>query len=89
MADIENQIDSANDDDYARDTAGDEWWLANLGRLLVWSRLRILESGVAEVFDCDGRINIYESPDILPQHGDSCWRRFFADQRKVYLCARS
>ena len=64
MADIDNDTDSANDDDYARDTAGDEWWLANLGRLLVWSRLRILDSGVAEVFDCDGRINIYESPDI-------------------------
>ena len=48
----------------ATDRPGDQWWLANLGRLLVWSRLRILDSGVAEVFDCDGRINIYESPDI-------------------------
>ena len=52
-------------DDYAsNDRPGDEWWLANLGRLLVWSRLRVLDSGVAEVFDCDGRINVYESPDI-------------------------
>ena len=42
----------------------EEWWLAVLPRMLVWSRLRILDSGVAEVFDCDGRINIYESEDI-------------------------
>ena len=54
-----------NDDEGStRDTRHDEWWLAHLGRLLVWSRLRVLESGVAEVFDCDGRINIYESDDI-------------------------
>ena len=52
------------DEGSTRDTTRDEWWLANLGRLLVWSRLRVLESGVAEVFDCDGRINIYESDDI-------------------------
>lgn len=42
----------------------EQWWLAVLPRMLVWSRLRILDSGVAEVFDCDGRINIYESEDI-------------------------
>ncbi len=42
----------------------EEWWLAVLPRMLVWSRLRVLDSGVAEVFDCDGRINIYESEDI-------------------------
>ena len=46
------------------DDPNTQWWLANLGRLLVWSRLRVLDSGVAEVFDCDGRINIYESEDI-------------------------
>ena len=38
--------------------------MAALPRMLVWSRLRVLDSGVAEVFDCDGRINIYESEDI-------------------------
>jgi hypothetical protein len=42
----------------------EQWWLAVLPRMLVWSRLRVLDSGVAEVFDCDGRINIYESEDI-------------------------
>ncbi len=42
----------------------DQWWLAALPRMLVWSRLRVLDSGVAEVFDCDGRINVYESEDV-------------------------
>ena len=46
------------------ENAREEWWLAALPRMLVWSRLRVLDSGVAEVFDCDGRINIYESEDI-------------------------
>ena len=47
-----------------RNRDNDQWWLAALPRMLVWSRLRVLESGVAEVFDCDGRINIYESEDV-------------------------
>ncbi|WP_425477688.1 hypothetical protein [Arenimonas caeni] len=42
----------------------DQWWLAALPRMIVWSRLRVLDSGVAEVFDCDGRINVYESEDV-------------------------
>ncbi|KFN48993.1 hypothetical protein [Arenimonas composti] len=42
----------------------EQWWLAHLGRLLVWARLRVLESGVAEVFDCDGRTSVYESGDV-------------------------
>lgn len=46
------------------ENAHEEWWLAALPRMLVWSRLRVLDSGVAEVFDCDGRINIYESEDV-------------------------
>lgn len=42
----------------------DRWWLCGLGRTLVWARLRLLDSGVAEVFDCDGRTSIYESEDV-------------------------
>lgn len=42
----------------------EQWWLAALPRMLVWSRLRVLDSGVAEVFDCDGRVNVYESEDV-------------------------
>jgi hypothetical protein len=41
----------------------DEWWLATLGRTLVWARLRVLEAGTAEVFDSDGNTLAYESED--------------------------
>ncbi|KAA2286090.1 hypothetical protein [Arenimonas fontis] len=41
-----------------------QWWLASLPRMLVWARLRVLDSGVAEVLDCDGRTSVYESEDI-------------------------
>jgi hypothetical protein len=41
----------------------EQWWLASLGKTLIWARLRVRESGVAEVFDCDGRTLPYESED--------------------------
>jgi hypothetical protein len=41
----------------------DEWWLATLGRTVVWARLREREAGTAEVFDSDGNTLPYESPD--------------------------
>jgi hypothetical protein len=41
----------------------DEWWLATLGRTLVWARLRVLEAGTAEVFDSDGNTLAYDSED--------------------------
>ena len=41
----------------------EQWWLAVLGQTVVWSRLRVLESGVAEVFDCDGRTLPFDSED--------------------------
>ncbi len=41
----------------------DSWWLASLGQLLVWARLRVLPAGSAEVFDCDGRNVAYDSED--------------------------
>jgi len=44
--------------------SNEQWWLAALPRMLVWARLRVLDSGVAEVLDCDGRTNIYESEDV-------------------------
>ncbi len=37
--------------------------MASLGRTLVWARLRLRDSGVAEVFDCDGRTLTYDSED--------------------------
>ncbi|MEP6485119.1 MAG: hypothetical protein ABJB01_11780 [Rudaea sp.] len=32
----------------------DQWWIAAIGDVMVWARLRVLDSGVAEVFDASG-----------------------------------
>lgn len=40
-----------------------QWWLATLGRTVVWARLRVLEAGTAEVFDSDGATLPYDSED--------------------------
>ena len=42
---------------------GAQWWLATLGRNIVWARLRVLEAGTAEVFDSDGNTLAYDSED--------------------------
>ena len=39
------------------------WWLATLGRLVVWARLREREAGTAEVLDSDGNLLTYDSVD--------------------------
>ena len=44
-------------------TAHDQWWLATLGRTIVWARLRLREAGTAEVFDSDGNTLAYDSED--------------------------
>ena len=41
----------------------DDWWLATLGRTVIWARLRVLEGGTAEVFDSDGNTLPYDSED--------------------------
>ena len=41
----------------------EEWWLATLGRTVVWARLREREAGTAEVLDSDGNTLPYESPE--------------------------
>ncbi len=41
----------------------DTWWLATLGRTIVWARLREREAGTAEVFDSDGNTLAYDSLD--------------------------
>ena len=43
--------------------AHEEWWLATLGRTVVWARLRVREAGTAEVFDSDGNTLVYDSED--------------------------
>lgn len=40
-----------------------QWWLATLGRTVVWARLRLREAGTAEVFDSDGNTLPYDSED--------------------------
>ena len=40
-----------------------EWWLASLGRTLVWARLRVRDAGTAEVFDSDGNTLAYDTED--------------------------
>ena len=42
---------------------GTQWWLATLGRTVVWARMRVLEAGTAEVFDSDGNTLAYDSED--------------------------
>jgi hypothetical protein len=41
----------------------EEWWLATLGRTVVWARLRVREAGTAEILDSDGNTLVYESED--------------------------
>lgn len=41
----------------------DQWWIASTGATLVWARLRILDSGVAEVFGARGETLRYDDED--------------------------
>ena len=41
----------------------DQWWLATLGRTVIWARLRLLDAGTAEVLDSDGVSQPYDSED--------------------------
>lgn len=44
-------------------TNHDQWWLATLGRTVIWARLRVLDAGTAEVLDSDGVSQPYDSED--------------------------
>lgn len=41
----------------------EQWWLASLGDTLVWARLRVLDTGRAEVFDASGETLRYDDED--------------------------
>ena len=41
----------------------EQWWVASLGNLLVWARLRVLDSGTAEVFSAEGETLRYDDED--------------------------
>jgi len=37
-----------------------QWWLAAFGDVMIWARLEVLDSGIAEVLDSDGRVLRYD-----------------------------
>jgi len=41
----------------------EQWWLAALGDVLIWARLRVLDSGNAEVLDAAGETLRYDDED--------------------------
>ena len=41
----------------------DEWWVSSLGKALVWARLRVNDTGTAQVLDFDGKTLVYDSDD--------------------------
>lgn len=45
------------------DRTADAWYVASLGRTLIWARLRVREAGTAEVLDSDGNTLTYDSED--------------------------
>lgn len=49
--------------DVAPGYVSESWWLATLGRTVVWARLRVRSGGTAEVFDSDGNTLGYDSED--------------------------
>ncbi|MDR0181613.1 hypothetical protein [Lysobacter arvi] len=45
------------------ENVNDQWWIATIGRTLIWARLRVLDAGTAEVLDSDGVSQPYDSED--------------------------
>lgn len=41
----------------------DQWWIAAVGDMLIWARLRVLDSGHGEVFDASGDLLRYDDED--------------------------
>lgn len=41
----------------------EQWWVASLGDTLVWARMRVFDSGLAEVFSADGETLRYDDED--------------------------
>lgn len=58
---IESDYDGEADD--RSPVVATAWWVTCQARVLVWARLQLRESGVAEVLDCDGLVLVYDSED--------------------------
>jgi hypothetical protein len=56
-------IFGAQDYNPRMDNELEQWWVASLGDTIVWARLRVLKSGVAEVLDAAGEILRYDDED--------------------------
>jgi len=41
----------------------EQWWVAALGDMLIWARLRVLDTGIAEVFSAEGETLRYDDED--------------------------
>ena len=41
----------------------EQWWVASLGDTLVWARMRVLDSGSAEVYSAEGETLRYDDED--------------------------
>jgi hypothetical protein len=42
----------------------EQWWVTSVGDTLVWARMRVLESGHAEVFSAEGETLRYDDEDV-------------------------
>ena len=47
----------------ARSQTIEQWWVTSLGDMLVWARMRVLESGHADVFSAEGETLRYDDED--------------------------
>ena len=56
-----------NPPDESAHAAVEQWWVASLGNLLVWARLRVLDSGTAEVLSAEGETLRYDDEDTAHQ----------------------
>ena len=43
--------------------AHEQWWVAALGDMLIWARLRVREDGITEVFSAEGETLRYDDED--------------------------
>jgi len=49
-----SELDQIDDEDQVNPERAGEWWVAIIGDTLVWARLDVLESGIAQVLDSSG-----------------------------------
>ncbi len=54
-----NDMDDMDETELEPEDQG-EWWVAIVGDTLVWARLNVLDSGIAEIFDSSGERPRYD-----------------------------